>query len=212
MLEAYALTLAGVALGQAAPGPNLLAVAGAALGEGRRAALFVTLGVAVGVFFWVSFAVFGLSALLAVFPAALSAMKLAGGLYLGVVAARALAAACRDGARAPTASAGAASPSTAFRRGLMVNLSNPKSALMWSAAATFLYGAGASAAQVISFAPVGALSAATIYGAYALLFSTGPARRGYARFARGAQALFGLAFGLIGGRLALEGAREIAAR
>jgi threonine/homoserine/homoserine lactone efflux protein len=52
MLEAYLVTLAGVLLGQIAPGPNLLAVAGAALGQGRRAAGFVALGVATAIFAW----------------------------------------------------------------------------------------------------------------------------------------------------------------
>ena len=33
MLETYLITLAGIVLGQIAPGPNLLAVAGAALGQ-----------------------------------------------------------------------------------------------------------------------------------------------------------------------------------
>lgn len=211
MFDVFLLTLAGVALGQLAPGPNLLAVAGAALGEGRRAALFVTLGVATGVLAWVTFAVFGLAALLAVFPAALAVMKLIGGLYLAFVAARALQAALRGEGPRLTATRGAAlSPGRAFWRGLLVNLANPKSALMWSAVATFLYGSGASPAQAMAFAPLGALSATTIYGGYALAFSTGPARRGYARFARWAEGLFGLAFGAIGGRLILEGTREIA--
>ena len=46
MLEIYLITLAGVSMGQAAPGPNLLAVAGAALGQGRKPAIFTALGVA----------------------------------------------------------------------------------------------------------------------------------------------------------------------
>ena len=44
MIEAYLLTLIGVVGAQAAPGPNLMAVASAALGQGRKAALLVTLG------------------------------------------------------------------------------------------------------------------------------------------------------------------------
>lgn len=211
MAQAWLLAFAGVVLGQLAPGPNLLAVAGAALGDGRRAGLFVALGVACGVFVWVAFVVFALAGLLSVFPAALSAMKLAGGAYLAFVAAKSLHTAFRGVEQAPTPASGrAASPARAFLRGLAVNLSNPKSALMWSAVATFLHGAGLGAPDVLSLAPAGALSAAVIYGAYALLLSTGAARRGYARFARLAQGLFGLAFGVIGGRLIFEGAREAA--
>lgn len=53
MLEVFLITLIGVAAAQAAPGPNLIAVASAALGQGRCAALFVTVGVSTGMLFWV---------------------------------------------------------------------------------------------------------------------------------------------------------------
>lgn len=209
MLEVYIVTLAGVMLGQIAPGPNLLAVAGAALGQGRRAAVFLALGVATAVFAWVMIAAFGLATLLAIYPFLLTAMKLLGGGYLCFLALKALHAAARGGDPAFRASQANWTPLSAWRRGLLVNLTNPKSALMWGAVATFLFGSGLSAPQVLGFAPIGFVSALTVYGTYGVLFSSGLAKRAHASFARGAEALFGLAFGAIGGKLVADGLGEI---
>lgn len=209
MAEIYLITLAGVALGQLLPGPNLLAVAGAALGQGRNAAMFVALGVATAIFAWVTLAAFGLAALLSVFPSLLTALKFVGGGYLGYLAIRALRAAARGGEPALRSDGANWTPLEAWRRGLLINLTNPKSALMWGAVATFLFGSGLSAPQVLGFAPIGFASALVVYGIYGVLFSSGLAKRAYARFARGVEALFGLAFGMIGGKLVADGLGEI---
>lgn len=210
MLHAYLVTLTGLALAQIAPGPNLLAVAGAALGQGRVAAVFTALGIATAIFVWVSLVAFGLGTVLLVYPSLLTGMKLLGGGYLCFLAAKALLAARRGGATAFHADARTdLTPGAAWRRGLLVNLTNPKSALVWAAVGTFLYGSGLSAAQVAGFAPVGFTSALLIYGTYGLLFSSGPARRTYGRFAHLFEAMFGLAFGVIGGKLVLDGMGEL---
>jgi threonine efflux protein len=210
VLEIYLITLAGVVLGQIAPGPNLLAVVGAALGQGRRAAFFIALGVATAIFAWVSVAAFGLAALLAVYPSLLILMKLLGGSYLCFLSGRALVAAWRGGDPSFRASRTEWTPLAAWRRGFLVNITNPKSALMWSAVATFLYGSGLSAPQVLGFAPIGFVSSLIVYGTYGTLFSSGVAKRAYARFARGVEAMFGLAFGALGGKLLADGVGEIA--
>lgn len=211
MIEAYLVTLLGVALAQASPGPNMLAVAGAALGAGRRAALWTVAGVASGMIVWAVVVALGLGALLALYPVLLTGMKLAGGCYLTWLAMKGFAAAWRGGAPSVRAGASTASPWQAWRRGLFVVLTNPKALLMWSAVGTFLFGAGMSAVQVAAFGPIGALSAALIYGGYGLLFSTGVAERAYRRFTRVVEAGMGVAFGALGGRLILDGARELRA-
>jgi threonine/homoserine/homoserine lactone efflux protein len=209
VLEIYLITLAGIVLGQIAPGPNLLAVAGAALGQGRRAAFFLALGVATAIFIWVTLAAFGLAAILTIYPSLLTAMKLIGGGYLCFLALKSLVAAWRGRDPSFRASQADWTPLSAWRRGLLVNLTNPKSALMWSAVATFLYGSGLSAPQVLGFAPIGFVSALTVYGVYSVLLSSGLAKRAYARFARGIEAMFGLAFGMLGGKLVADAVREI---
>lgn len=208
MLEAYLVTLGATVLGQMAPGPNLLAVAGAALGQGRRTAAFTVLGIASAIFVWVALTAFGLAAVLAVYPSLLTAMKLVGGAYLGWMAVKALRAAWHGSEPSFRASGLDLTPLAAWRRGFLVNLTNPKSALWWAAVTTFLFGSGLSAAEVLGFAPIGFLSALVVYGSYGMLFSSQLAKRTYVRFARVVETLFGLAFGAIGGRLVADGVGE----
>ena len=81
--------------------------------------------------------------------------------------------------------------------------------MMWAAVATFLFGAGLTAWQVLVFAPIGAANGFLVYGLYALLFSTRTAHRGYARAARGIETLFAGAFGTMGGKLIYDGVKEL---
>ncbi|MBZ8133940.1 LysE family translocator [Afifella sp. IM 167] len=209
MLHAYLVTLAGVLFAQAAPGPNMLAVAGVALGQGRRAALLTVLGVASGVLLWSAAVAFGLAAVLALYPAFLTAMKVVGGSYLLYLGIKALRAAFTGAAGSVRVQAVRLDAGAAWRRGFLVVLTNPKAALMWIAVGTFLFGSGLTPLQVLGFGPLAFVTAALIYGAYAFLFSTGPALRGYARFARVIEGLFGSIFGLLGGRLLLDGIKEL---
>jgi hypothetical protein len=48
-----------------------------------------------------------------------------------------------------------------------------------------------------------------IYGAYALIFSTGVVMRVYARFFRAIEGGFGAIFGAIGAKLFIDGVREL---
>ena len=212
MLEAFAAAIVGVALAQASPGPNMLAVASAALGAGRRAGLMTVAGVASGMLVWAGAVALGLGTVVALFPAALSTMKLVGGAYLAWIALKALRAARRGKAASVRADPAARPGLAAWRRGLLVVLTNPKALLMWTAVGTFLFGAGLNAWQVAAFGPVAMVSAALIYGAYAFLFSTGAASRSYGRFARWIELGLGVAFGALGGRLLLDGARELRER
>jgi threonine efflux protein len=209
MLHAYLLALSGIVLAQAAPGPNMIAVASAALGQGRRAAIFTVLGVASGMLVWATAVAFGLSAVLALYPSLLSLLKVFGGGYLLFLAARAVRASLTAGDRTVQPQIRPTNGFAAWRRGLLVVLTNPKAALMWTAVATFLFGSGLTPAQVVGFGPVAFVSASLVYGGYGLLFSTGIAVRGYARFARGIETVFGAAFGLLGVRLLHDGLREL---
>jgi hypothetical protein len=64
------------------PGPNVLAVIGTSMSVGRNAGIALALGVAAGSFGWAFLAAVGLSALLASYAHALTAIKIAGGVYL----------------------------------------------------------------------------------------------------------------------------------
>lgn len=210
MLSALLLTAAGICLAQASPGPNMMAVAGAALSRGRRAALFVVLGIASGSLVWAAATAAGLAALLAAVPALLTVLKFAGGLYLLYIAVRGAILAFRGEASIrATVGAEGLSDLAAWRRGVFVVLTNPKSALMWSAIASFLYGVGFGGVEVLLFGPFTFCSASLIYGTYGLLFSSGLAMSAYARFARWFEAAFAAVFGTLGAILLLDGIREI---
>jgi threonine/homoserine/homoserine lactone efflux protein len=209
MLSIYALTWLGVLAAQISPGPNLAAVASVGLAQGRKPALCVAIGISSGMLVWSAATALGLGALIEAFPLSLLFLKFLGGgylLFLGIKSARAT---IKGGGNATFA------PDTrpltnglAWRRGMLVILTNPKAALMWAAVASFLFGQGLSAWHVLAFGPMGALSGLVIYGTYAWLFSTGAAMRGYFRFSRWFEGIFAAAFGAMGASLIWAGLRE----
>jgi threonine efflux protein len=214
VLEVFLLTAAGICIAQASPGPNLMAVAGAALSQGRRAALLVVVGIASGSLVWAAATAGGLAALLAAVPALLTVLKFAGGLYLLYIALRGAMTALRggEGSLAPPSGSGRLSDVGAWRRGFFVVMTNPKAALMWSAIASVLYGSGLGSREVLLFGPFTFVSAGLIYGSYGLLFSSGFAMSAYARFSRWIEGAFAAVFGTLGGILVIDGIRELTAR
>lgn len=209
MLQTFLLVFLGVAAAQASPGPNMFAVIEIALGRGRRAALLAVSGIASGTLVWAAAASLGLGAVFAAVPALLTALKFIGGAYLCYMGFRGLRAALRGSEAALRAETRPLSDFAAWRRGFFVVMTNPKALLMWLALATFLFGTGLNAAQVFAFGPVVALSATLIYGTFGILFSTGLASRGYARFWRWIETAFGLAFGGLGAALIVSGVRDL---
>jgi threonine efflux protein len=209
MISAFVAALIGVMAAQASPGPNMMAVAGAALKQGRGAALLVVSGIASGSLVWAALTAFGLGELFRRVPQLLTALMFLGGAYLLWLALRSLRSAWRGTAAAIVANAESLSSWAAWRRGLLVVLTNPKAALMWSAIATFLFGAGLPMLAVLAFGPLVAVTATLIYGGYGLLFSSRIAGHLYERFARVIEFVFGAAFGALGGVLVLAGVRAL---
>src|SRR5690606_24687637 len=123
----------GIAAAQASPGPNMFAVAGAALATGRKAAFMVVMGIATGSLLWSALAALGMGALFTALPMLLTLLKFVGGLYLLYMGYRALRT-VRFG-QDPNIRAGrpTASSFAAWRRGLLVVMTNPKAVLMWLA-------------------------------------------------------------------------------
>ena len=112
------------------PGADMAMVTKVARAAGRRAALFATLGIGLGILVWAAASAAGLAAVLTASAAAYAAVKLVGAAYLVALGIGALwrarrrpAAGAPDGPEAPPAPA-ATGP--AFRQGLLSNLLNPK--------------------------------------------------------------------------------------
>ena len=209
MLSIYLLTWLGVMAAQISPGPNLAAVASVGLAQGRRPALCVVVGISSGMLVWSAATALGLGALIEAYPLSLLLMKFLGGGYLLLLGVKAAWKTFKGGGNAIFApDARPLTNAIAWRRGILVLLTNPKAALMWAAVASFLFGQGLSAWHVLAFGPMGALSGSIIYGTYACLFSTRIAIGGYSRFSRWFEGIFAATFGAMGVSLIWAGVRE----
>ncbi|MEM7523438.1 MAG: LysE family translocator [Pseudomonadota bacterium] len=198
-LEALIAPALAFLIAAGSPGPATLAVAGAAMASGRRVAMATAFGLAIGLTFWGVLAATGLGAVLMVSAPALFALRIAGGGYLLWLAWRSARAAW-----SPESAAGLsgeprkASAAAAFRRGLALNLTNPKAVLAWSAAILIGVSADDGAGRLAAVTAICAATGLAIYVLYALAFSTGPAARAYARARRWIEGVFAGLFAAAG--------------
>jgi threonine/homoserine/homoserine lactone efflux protein len=138
------------------------------------------------------FVALGLSYLLSHFAIALVALKLLGGGYLLYLAFKSAQAVRHGSAVQITANA---APGM-FRRGLLLNLLNPKAALAWVAALTLGSGSLLSVALC-------ALTGLLLYVFYATIFSLATVMAFYRRAFRWIEVLFASVFALAGIKLLL---------
>lgn len=111
------------------PGPAVLYIVAQSVPGGRRVGVVSALGVSTGGMFHVMAAVIGLSAVLAASAEAFTAVKLLGAAYLVWLGVRAfLSRDERIGGRGPERTLG-----RTYRRGVVVNVLNPKTALFFLA-------------------------------------------------------------------------------
>lgn len=188
----------------ASPGPSNMRIMGVAMHHGRQAALVLAAGVITGSVFWGAMAATGLSAVLTHYAHALVIIKIAGGLYLLYLAFRAARSAMTPDHAAAAPAAAVATRGALYRRGLLMHLANPKAIMGWMALLSLGLGPGASAQGVaIILAGCFALSV-TIFGGYALLFSTAPMVRLYRRARRWIEGVLAAVFAAAGLRLLLS--------
>lgn len=121
-----------------APGPDILFVATKSLARGARAGISVAAGLCSGVFFHTTLAAVGVSLILRRSPAAFTALKIAGTLYLLFLAFKAFrnrkTVPADDAEKGPQNTPNAAGRFPAlFRTGLLMNVLNPKVALFFLA-------------------------------------------------------------------------------
>ncbi|MDO9637901.1 MAG: LysE family transporter [Pseudotabrizicola sp.] len=130
-LAAFLAVAALLTMGAVSPGPAVLMSARTGVTEGLRTGFFLALGIGLGAVIWAALALSGLAALFKIAPALLWAFKIAGGLYLIWMAVqmwRHAADPLPDTTGLPPRSA-----LSAFRLGLVTQLSNPKPAIVLSA-------------------------------------------------------------------------------
>ncbi|GGU53265.1 threonine efflux protein [Pseudomonas laurentiana] len=200
------LVLTVYVIGAASPGPSNMRIMGVAMHQGRRPALMLAFGVISGSFFWGGMAATGISAILTTFAQAIIALKIVGGaylLFLGIKAARS-ALTTDEHMSKKDATAASVSGFKLYKQGLMMHLTNPKALLGWVATMTLGLGPQASTTTVAITLACCAVLSITIFGGYALLFSTAPMVRAYRRARRGIEGTLALVFGVAGINLLLS--------
>ena len=184
----------------ATPGPNTLLVTNIAAGGARRTAMWAAAGTGTGALIWVGVTLGGASALLAAVPRLADALRWIGGGYLVFLGVQAILSAWKS--RRPEATPGLfarATAGAAFRRGLVTNLSNPKSMAYYL---SLLVASAAPEAPLWLRVAGGAGMAAISLGWYLLLawaFSGGPVQRLYRKtqpVIAGATGLLMIGFGV----------------
>ncbi|MDG4718372.1 MULTISPECIES: LysE family translocator [Thalassospira] len=204
-LPGILLSYAALLVGLISPGPALLGLMGVSLDRGRFAGQRFALGIGTGSFSIGLLTLTGLSALLAAYADAMTAIRIIGGLYLLWMSYRAFRTAFR---KAPASDIRTAAESEQqisgrgyYLRGLALHLTNPKAILTWIAIISIGFHDGApmwvGAAIVIG---CGILST-SIHLLYATAFSTAPAISLYRRAANWINAVLGVFFAIVGIRL-----------
>jgi threonine efflux protein len=195
------------------PGPNLLLLTHTAASSSRRAALGVALGITTGTFLWVAVAVFGVQQIFAAVPALQVALKAVGGAYLLYLAFGMFRTLWLTRGGAPTApdaasdsvqsSASNEGQLTHYRRGLLTNLTNPKSLAFWTSVAVVSIDPNATLATRIAAVMMVGLMGFAWHIALAYVFSTEPAQRAYMRAKPVLLLVTGTVMTHFGGRLLL---------
>lgn len=191
-------------LAAVSPGPNFILVTQAAIRRSRGYAASVVLGLVAANFIWCLAVLAGISALFKLAPWLYGAIKFTGGaylIYLGISLWRSNSDKAMDTESPVQNRLGAA-----YFRGLLTNLSNPKSVVYFGSIFALFVRPGmplwveATAVGIVLFDTV------LWYGAVAALFSSAVIQRFYARVRRPVNRMAGAAMVCFGGRLML--ARE----
>ncbi|WP_282610396.1 LysE family translocator [Pelagibius sp. Alg239-R121] len=208
-MDPYSLYLPGILLAYTAfllsimsPGPNILAIMGTSMSSGRSSGLALALGVSSGSLCWALLTATGLSAILASYAIALTAIKIAGGLYLLWLAYKSFrAAGSRHDIEAKTLEGKSLTPRGYFLRGLTIQMTNPKAALAWIAIISLGLQANAPLWVAAAIVIGTTFFSVTIHCIYAVAFSTKPMVRIYSRARRWIQGFLGAFFAFAGLKL-----------
>jgi threonine efflux protein len=184
------------------PGPATLAIAGTAMANGRRRGMALATGVITGSFIWATLAALGLSALLTQFAHALTVLKIAGGCYLLWLGWKNLRSAMQANYGTAERLGQEDLPlGVYYLRGLGIHLTNPKAIFVWISLVSLGLPAHAPPEVLYIFIGGAMVIGFASFNMLAVLFSTEPMVRGYAKARRVVEGAMGLFFGLAGLKL-----------
>jgi threonine/homoserine/homoserine lactone efflux protein len=199
--------LAAIALGAASPGPSFVYVARTAVALSRLDGVAAALGMGIGGITFAALALLGLQAVLAQVAWLYAALKLAGGLYLLLLAFR-LWRGAGDTASLPRG-IGQRSPGLrrSFVLGLATQLSNPKTAVAYASIFAALLPPAPPLWMIMALPPLILLIETSWYTVVALVFSAERPRAAYLRSKRWIDRLAASVIGLLGLRLLVAAGR-----
>lgn len=203
----YLPQLAAVAgvmlLACASPGPDLIAVTSHALAE-RRAGVYAALGIATSHALWSALAVFGLGLILTELAWLYGAIRIAGAAYLVYLGIKTLAGLRKSDGAVRADAAPVRSGRHAYRRGIVVGLTNPKAmAFFGSLFVTLLPAHAPGWVHGTTVAVVAAVSVSW-FSSMAVIFSTERVQRGYHRLRKPIDAVMGSILIGLGAKLAID--------
>ncbi|WP_237168586.1 LysE family translocator [Paracoccus shandongensis] len=181
------------------PGPGVIAVSQGAFALGRRRALPYAWGLALGASVWCLFALLGLTVVFRLLPWTYVALKVLGGAYLVWVAGK-----MWRHAPDPLPDPADGSRGMGFTGGMMLNLSNPKPALFYSAVLLSVFPVLLTAGDKLAIYVTAAGVELAFYSALASLMALPWLRRRYYAAKFWIDRTAGLAIGLLGLSLILR--------
>lgn len=182
------------------PGPAVLMTARVSVTQGMRAGVFIALGIGLAAAAWAAAALSGLAILFRLAPTLLTALKVVGAAYLLWLAWHLW----RDADR-PVADTGGPTPRTAasaFRLGLVTQLSNPKAVVVFSAIFLGAVPPGTPWQVVAALVAVVFLNETVFNVFVARVFSFERTRSGYLRLKGTIDRCFGGLLALLGVKIA----------
>ena len=181
-------------IGMFTPGPNILAVIGTSMSVGRSEGKALALGVATGTFCWSMLTALGLTALVSAYASIMVFLKIVGAAYLLWLAYKAFKSAMtvKELDVRPVRLDGG--PMAFYRRGLLIQMTNAKAALVWIAIMSLAMD-GQAPIWVAAFVVVGtSIISAVGHVIYAMAFSTAPVVAAYAKARRWIEGVLGIYF------------------
>jgi threonine/homoserine/homoserine lactone efflux protein len=168
-------------LAAASPGPAILMAARTGVTQGFLTGMWLSVGIGVGALFWAVAALFGMATLFHLAPSLLWGFKIAGGLFLCWIAFQMWRHA-PEPFEMPADGATPTSPFSAFRLGVLTQLSNPKPAVFFGAVFVNTIPAGTSLPWIGLILVLVMLNELACTLAVARAFSLDRPRRAYQRF------------------------------
>jgi RhtB (resistance to homoserine/threonine) family protein len=183
------------------PGPNFVVVTQTALARAPTHAFAVVFGIVTANLIWCAAVALGLSALFGMAPWLYGGLRLVGGGYLIYLGLRLWLGESRP--TSPRRPAAESSRLKAYARGLLTNLTNPKSAVYFGSVFTLFMGPNTPAWVQVAAIGIVVFDTVLWYGTVAALFSRESVRRLYAAVRRPVDRAAGAVMVVFGARLVL---------